>query len=121
MQSSIRINRRNGRVLGKEITKPPSILQWSGLIRLRSLGLAVLLVAVLSSGLSVVYTAHQNRFAFNGLQELKDQSNELETKWGQLLIEQSTFGLEGRIERKAVNQLQMEVPDLSNIVMVQHD
>ena len=121
MQASTRINRRNGRGLGKEITKPPSILQWSGLIRLRSLGLAVLFVAVLSSGLSVVYTAHQNRFAFNGLQELKDQSNELETEWGQLLIEQSTFGLEGRIERKAVNQLRMEVPELSNIVMVQHD
>ena len=58
---------------------------------------------------------------FNELQELKDEANELETEWGQLLIEQSTFGVEGRIEEKAASQLLMQVPDLSEIVMVTNE
>ena len=52
------------------------------------------------------------------MQVLKDQANKLEVEWGQLLIEQSTFGVEGKIEQKAVDNLQMHIPELSNIVMV---
>ncbi|MEE3144022.1 MAG: cell division protein FtsL [Pseudomonadota bacterium] len=115
------MTRRNRRVAGKQVTMAPSVLQWSGLIRPASLGLVMLLVAVLGSGLSIVYTTHQSRFAFNELQELKVQSNQLETEWGQLLIEQSTFGVEGRIDQKAAEQLQMQVPELSKIVMVEYD
>ena len=121
LQVNAKITRRNRRVAGKQVTMAPSVLQWSGLIRPASLGLVMLLVAVLGSGLSIVYTTHQSRFAFNELQELKDQSNQLETEWGQLLIEQSTFGVEGRIDQKAAEQLQMQVPELSEIVMVEYD
>ena len=95
--------------------------RWSGLLQPRTLMLFSLLAAVLVSGLAVVRTTHQNRFAFNELQELKDEAVELNVAWGQLLIEQSTFGLEGRIEQKAAQQLQMQVPDISDIVMVRHD
>jgi cell division protein FtsL len=42
----------------------------------------------------------------------------LNVEWGQLLIEQSTFGVEGRIEQKAIEQLDMHVPDVSQIVMI---
>ena len=121
LQVNAKITRRNRRVAGEQVAMAPSVLQWSGLIRPASLGLVMLLVAVLGSGLSIVYTTHQSRFAFNELQELKDQSNQLETEWGQLLIEQSTFGVEGRIDQKAAEQLQMQVPELSKIVMVEYD
>ena len=121
LQVNAKITRRNRRVAGKQVTMAPSVLQWSGLIRPASLGLVMLLVAVLGSGLSIVYTTHQSRFAFNELQELKVQSNQLETEWGQLLIEQSTFGVEGRIAQKAAEQLQLQVPELSKIVMVEYD
>ena len=121
IQANAKTTRRNRRVAGEQVTMAPSVLQWSGLIRPASLGLVMLLVAVLGSGLSIVYTTHQSRFAFNELQELKDQSNQLETEWGQLLIEQSTFGVEGRIDQKAAEQLQMQVPELSKIVMVEYD
>ena len=121
IQANAKTTRRNRRVAGEQVAMAPSVLQWSGLIRPASLGLVVLLVAVLGSGLSIVYTTHQSRFAFNELQELKDQSNQLETEWGQLLIEQSTFGVEGRIDQKAAEQLQMQVPELSKIVMVEYD
>ena len=99
----------------------PSIFQWAGLWRPATLGLCIMLALVLVTGLSVVLTTHENRFAFNELQELREQANKMELEWGQLLIEQSTFGVEGKIEQKAVEQLQMHVPDLSKIVMVSHE
>jgi cell division protein FtsL len=73
------------------------------------------------SGLSVVYMSYENRFLFNELQQLKSQANNLDVQWGQLLIEQSTFGLEGRIEQKATEELHLHVPELERIVMVTHD
>ena len=99
----------------------PSIFQWAGILRPATLGLCMMLALVLASGLSVVLTTHENRFAFNELQELRELANKMELEWGQLLIEQSTFGVEGKIEQKAVEQLQMHVPDLSKIVMVSHE
>ena len=73
---------------------------------------------LLSSGLGVVKTTHENRYVFNRLQELRSEANDISVEWGQLLIEQSTFGVEGRIEQKATEQLGMRVPDVSQIVMV---
>lgn len=107
--------------LQKGRPQTPSIIHWAGLNRASTLGLVILLTCVVSAGLSVVLTTHQNRFAFNELQELRDQANQLEIEWGQLLIEQSTFGVEGRIEQKAIDQLQMQLPELSEIVMVSRD
>ena len=101
--------------------KKLSIIDWLGFDCGMALGFVLLLIFLLSSGLSVVLTTHQNRSVFNELQELKDEANELETEWGQLLIEQSTFGVEGRIEEKAASQLSMQLPDLSEIVMVTNE
>lgn len=121
MQVKTRTQRRTRPAPRKYVSRPLSILQWAGIFRPASLHMTVLLAIVLSSGLSVVATTHENRFAFNELQELRDQAIQLETEWGQLLIEQSTFGVEGRIEQKAIEQLQMQVPELSKIVMVNHE
>jgi len=73
------------------------------------------------SGLAVVLKEHQNRTALNELQELKDERNELEVKWGQLLIEQSTFGVEGRVEQRAVDDLKMQLPTPAEIIMVNYE
>ncbi len=99
-------------------TRKPSILRWAGLTKSSTLGLLLLLGLGLSTGISVVYTTHESRFAFNQLQELKDQAIQLDVEWGQLLIEQSTFGVEGKIEQKAIDELHMQVPELTSIVMV---
>lgn len=112
---------RKAKTRTRAASKKPSVLEWAGVSSPRTFGLFVLLLAVLISGLSVVRTTHQNRFSFNELQELREQANALDVEWGQLLIEQSTFGVEGRIEQKAIEQLQMQVPEISNIVMVSHD
>ncbi|PCJ25079.1 MAG: cell division protein FtsL [SAR86 cluster bacterium] len=112
---------RKNKVAHTAGSRPPSIYQWAGLSRASTLVLLVFLGLVLVSGLSVVHTTHENRFAFNELQELKDQANQLKVDWGRLLIEQSTFGIEGRIKQKAIEQLQMQVPELANIVMVSYE
>lgn len=83
--------------------------------------LAVLLVGVLVSGLAVVHATYRHRTLFNELQQLRHAGNMLEVEWGQLLIEHSTFGLDGRIERKAEEELNMKVPEWSGTIMVQYD
>ncbi|MEQ8407117.1 MAG: cell division protein FtsL [Gammaproteobacteria bacterium] len=104
--------------LAHAMQSPRAVLQWAGLTRKSTLALVLLLGVVLVSGLAVVNVTHANRFAFNELQELKEEAVDLNVAWGQLLIEQSTFGVEDRIEIKAAEQLQMQVPDVSDIVMV---
>ena len=102
------------------VSKELSVLEWAGIRNRATFALFIALTLVLVAGLSVVATTHENRFAFNELQVLRDQANGLEVG-GQLLIEQSTFGVDGRIEQKAFEQLQMEVPDIAKIVMVNHE
>lgn len=100
---------------------PDSVYAWSALFSPR-MGVTLLLVlSVLVSGVAVIYTTYQNRYLLNELQQLKSQHNELQEQWGQLLIEQSTFSLESRIERKATDELAMEVPAISEIVMVRYE
>lgn len=98
-----------------------SIYQWVNLFSPRMTLITVLLLALLASGISVIYTTFKNRSMLNELQQLRNQRNELQVQWGQLLIEQSTFSLDSRIERKAIEELQMIVPEFSDVVMVRYD
>jgi|SRR5690554_6903987 len=94
---------------------------WLQLFNAPNLLLLVLLSAVTLSAIAVVGSSHASRTAFFQLQQERDVHNELEVQWGQLLIEQSTFGTEGRIERRAVEELAMKRPDWSGVVMVRHE
>ena len=98
--------------------QPITPLEWLGLKRAASLNILLLLGMVLVSGISVVYLTHRDRVLFNELQVLKDQANEIDVQWGQLLIEQSTLGLGGRVEQRATELLEMQIPEIENIVMV---
>ena len=114
--------RQNKRYIRKPaVAVPRTPYAWLGISRPASLRLLLVLIMLLGSGISVVYLTHQGRFLFTELQQLKSQANELQVEWGQLLIEQSTFGLEGIIEQKATEQLSMRIPDLEQIVMVRHE
>lgn len=97
------------------------MLVWADLLSARMTIVLIVLAVLVVSGVSVIYTTFKSRYLLNELQQLKSQRNELQVQWGQLLIEQSTFSLEGRIERKAMDELQMEVPDFSEIVMVRYE
>ncbi|MEC8858734.1 MAG: cell division protein FtsL [Pseudomonadota bacterium] len=99
--------------------KVTPVQRWLGLFvpaNLLAMGLAT---AVLLTALAVVVYTFESRTVFFALQEERDLYNRLDVEWGQLLIEQSTFALESRIEQVAVEQLGMKVPDWSQIVVVQ--
>jgi cell division protein FtsL len=107
---------------GDRVTDTPvSVFGWLHLFNARNLGVLVLLAAIMGSALAVVNTSFKSRTVFHELQKLRAESNELDVQRGQLLIEQSTFGLEGRIEQKATEELDMTLPDWSKIIMVRHE
>lgn len=100
---------------------PVSVFGWLQLFTSRNLGLMILLAGVMASALAVVNTSFKSRTVFHELQNLRAERNALDVQQGQLLIEQSTFGLEGRIEQKAMEELDMTLPDWSRIIMVRHE
>lgn len=100
---------------------PVSLFAWLNAFTARNLLVLLLMSAVVGSALAVVYVSFQHRTAFHELQQSREMTNNLDVQWGQLLIEQSTFGLEGRIERRAMEELGMRLPDWSTIKMVRHE
>ncbi len=80
----------------------------------------LLSLAVFCSGLGVVYMKDLNRRLYRDLQIQQMQHQQMQTKWGQLLLEQSAWSQQTRIETIASQQLQMVVPQQKNIVMVEN-
>lgn len=73
---------------------------------------------VLGSALAVVAATHEVRQKVDRLETLRREAVELEVVWGQFLLEQSTWAAYGRVERLAVDELHMKVPEAERIVMV---
>ena len=88
-------------------------------LRVWRLLVAVLWVAELGSSLAVVYGKHQARTRFIELQRLTAERDELDIMWGQLQLEQSTWGTHGRVERVARDDLRMLIPRATDLRIVQ--
>ena len=76
-----------------------------------------LLVAVTLSALAVAYASFQSRQLFIELQALQDQHTRQQVRLGQLLLEESVWSSLAIIEQKASDQLGMQVPDASSIIV----
>src|SRR5690606_31538785 len=72
---------------------------------------AVLLLLVVISALSVIYSTHRSRTLFNELQQLQRQEWALDEEWERLLLEQSTWGAHERVNQIAETKLDMVLPD----------
>ena len=81
----------------------------------------VLLIAVCSSALGVIYTSFTSRHLLNALQDLEKGRNDLQVEWNQLLLEQSSIVAQGKVEELAVTELNMEVPDMNKVVVFKGD
>jgi cell division protein FtsL len=82
--------------------------------------LSALLAALLfASALGVVFSTHQARLLFVELQGLQQVRDEMNTQWGRLQLEQSTWATHGRIEKIANNKLDMVIPPPGAVVIVQ--
>ncbi|ASK34867.1 cell division protein FtsL [Alcanivorax sp. N3-2A] len=78
----------------------------------------VLLALVVASALGVAYSVHEARRLTDRSQQLQRQQAQLETRWGQLLLEHSTWGSYARVERLAREELGMKLPVTDERVMI---
>ncbi|MCP4612827.1 MAG: cell division protein FtsL [Planctomycetes bacterium] len=81
----------------------------------------MLVVLVLISCLAVVMSSFEYRQLFNQHQELVKQRDELQVEWGQLLLEQSAWAANNRVEQQSEKILAMKVPDIEQIEIVKNE
>jgi cell division protein FtsL len=78
----------------------------------------VLFIAVLASGIGVVYTKHQNRHLFIELQALQKEGDNLAIEWELLQLEESTLATEAVVDELARTQLNMIGPAPKTVIYV---
>ncbi|HQV21858.1 MAG: cell division protein FtsL [Moraxellaceae bacterium] len=76
------------------------------------------IVALVGSALAVALSVHHWRETLQELQVLKQEAKALDVEWGQLLLEQNSWGGYARIEQLAQQQ-KMQAAPLQDVVMVQ--
>jgi cell division protein FtsL len=85
---------------------------------LGALAVGVLLLAVVASGIAVVWARHQDRAAFVQLSKLQNQRDALNVEFGRLELEQATWASPSRIEQIARGQLGMISPPAASVEMI---
>ena len=81
------------------------------------LNLFLLALAVVCA-LSLVTSRHQARKLFVELEHEQTQARAYDVEYGQLQLEQSTWGTHGRVERLARDDLHMVIPRPSELRIV---
>ncbi|MCC5794898.1 MAG: cell division protein FtsL [Chromatiales bacterium] len=84
----------------------------------KALLVAGLLLAVLVSALVGVWAKHEARQLFAELNALTVERDRLETDWGRLQIEHSTWASHARVEQFARDELAMRSPRPADIRLV---
>ncbi|WP_245932475.1 cell division protein FtsL [Isoalcanivorax indicus] len=77
-----------------------------------------LTAALVVSALGVSYSVHEARKLTAQSQQLQREQYRLQTEWGQLLLEQSTWGSYARVERLAREELNMMQPTGNQRVVI---
>ncbi|MFO1436270.1 MAG: cell division protein FtsL [Gammaproteobacteria bacterium] len=85
---------------------------------IRLIVIGSLTVALIGSAISVVLSRHESRKLFVELQKLEGERDRMNEEWGQLQLEQATWGTPARVEDIAHSKLQMEPPKPQSTVMV---
>jgi cell division protein FtsL len=70
----------------------------------------LLLAVLVACALSLVTSRHQARRVFVQLERAQTEARGYETEYGQLQLEQSTWGMPARVEKIAREQLRMQLP-----------
>lgn len=78
----------------------------------------ILLLAVVASGVAVVWARQQDRLAFVDLTKLQGQRDALNVDFGRLELEQATWASPSRIETVARGQLGMISPPPGSVEMI---
>jgi len=75
----------------------------------------LLLGLVIACALGVVTSQHKARKLFVELQKEKGRAQQMDVEWGQLQLEQGTLAMPARVEKIAARQLQMQMPQSSQL------
>lgn len=75
----------------------------------------LLLLVMIVCALGVVTSQHKARRAYIELQKAQAEAHRLEVEWGQLQLEQGTWGMHSRIDKEASSRLGMHVPDAAHV------
>lgn len=78
----------------------------------------LLLAAVVTSAIGVVYARQQDRLLFGELTRLTHEQDDANTEFGRLELEQATWAEPNRIEQIARGQLGMINPGAADTVVV---
>ena len=78
----------------------------------------VLLALVIACALSLVTSRHQARKLFVELEREQARARAYEIEYGQLQLEQSTWGMPARVDKIAREQLRMQLPGASRVEIV---
>ena len=77
-----------------------------------------LLAILIACALSLVSSQNKARKLYVELQKEQELAKQLDVEWGQLQLEQSTWAMHGRIEKIAIQQLNMSVPSATRTQVV---
>jgi cell division protein FtsL len=80
--------------------------------------LSCLVVAIILSGMAVVYSKFLSRSLFVELQQVRASRDHVDMEWGRLQLELATQGALGRVMLIANERLQMQAPAAEQIVVV---
>jgi cell division protein FtsL len=78
----------------------------------------LLLAVLVACALSLVTSRHQARRLFVELTRAQSEARAYETEFGQLQLEQSTWGMPARVEKVAREQLRMQLPTAARTEVV---
>jgi len=80
----------------------------------------ILIVAIVVSSMAVIELRHRNRQLFAELQSVTRDRDQLNTEWGQLLLEQGAWSEHRRVEEAARVRLGMASPSSDQVVVVRN-
>ncbi len=78
----------------------------------------ILMGALIACALGLVASQHKARKLYVELQKEQVATKHLDVEWGQLQLEQGTWGTHGRIERIATRELNMRLPAANRVEVV---
>jgi cell division protein FtsL len=78
----------------------------------------VLGIVLFACAVATVYVQHHRRMQFVELRKLERERDSLQVEWGQLKLEQSTWATHERIERLALDKLDLHMPPAADVVLV---
>lgn len=78
----------------------------------------VVWLSSVGSAMGVVYSTYESRKATQALEELRREAAGLQVVSGQLLLEKSSWSAYSRVEKVALEELNMVIPEVEKTVLV---